>query len=228
MNRMYFSIAAVVVAALNLASCDKLKKDVPTLSLKTKDFFINAGRNDYQNWTYVNSKTGETETHRDFSDWNYYNGMGEKKTFVKTEKARGSLSDVKIEWHIAIHPKAIRTNETEAVITKDTDLSAAKLPSEDFVKDVELKNELLVDMSEMMSGIVGYASSAKSNEALSKWLKRTPVPGEHGKYNFELNKNVFVVKCKDGSYAKVKFTDYRDVEGNPGFCKFSSIFVPKN
>lgn len=226
MNKV-FSIAALVVAALSFASCDKLKTDVPVPSPEAKELLIKAGRDDYQNWTYVNLKTGETETHRDFSAWNYYEGTGDKKTLKKTEAAKGSLSDVKIEWHIAIHPRAIRTNELEAVITKDTDLSAAKIPSEGFVKDLEIKDKLLVDMSGMMKGIVGYASSAKANEALSKWLKRTPVPGEHGKYNFELNKNVFVVKCKDDSYAKVKFTDYRNAEGNPGFCKFSSIFVPK-
>ena len=226
MKRIYF-IATAVAVILSFGACDKKNPEKPVAPASgANEFLVKA--NDYSNWTYVNLKTGQTETHRDFSDWNYYkvdmqNGT---KEFVRKENAKGSLSDVKIEWHIAIHPKAIRTNDTEAAISESTDLKTATVPVSGFVKDGELKDNLIVDLSGMMSGLpIGYAASAKGNKVLNKWLKKTPVQGEHGKYTYELSDKVFFVKCKDGSLVKIKFADYRNAEGEKGFCKFSSLPV---
>lgn len=221
-------MAAVAVALIGFTACNKTDqgKGEQTPVSEAKEFLVSAGMKDYSNWTYVNLKTGQTETHRDFSAWNYFKMGKEGPVLVKTEPAKGKITDVKIEWHIAIHPKAIRTNETEAAVSNDTDIKTAKVPAAgSFVKDGEVKNKLITDLSGMMSGgPIGFASVAKGNEVLTKWVKKTPT-GEHGKATYELSDKVFFVKCKDGSLVKVKFTDYRNAEGSVGFCRFKALEV---
>ena len=230
MKKIY-AIATALAVIVSFGACNKknVEKPVTPKSPEVKEFLVKV--DNYSDWTYVNLKTGQTETHRDFSDWNYYKvdmNTG-KKELVRTEKAQGSLADVKIEWHIAIHPKTIRTNDTEAFVSESKDLNTATVPEKAFTKDGELKNQLIVDLSGMMSGKpIGYAASAKGNSVLNKWLKKVPVQGEHGKYTYELNENVFFVKCKDGSLVKIKFSDYRNAEGEKGYCKFSSLPVVQN
>lgn len=176
---------------------------------------------DYGTWTYINLKTGETKTVRDFSAWNYMTD-GE---VVETTAAQGSEADVTIDWHIAIHRYDIKTNGGSAVATTSTVMSeVASMPTSGYTEDATVENTLITDMANMMAGKIGYASSAKMNTVLCEWLKKTAT-GTMPPYIYEPTNLIYVVKNSDGSYAKLKFTDNTDAEGNSGYVTFSYEYV---
>ena len=194
---------ALVALSLAFVGCDK-KDDVKETIKKSKT--IDATK--YDMWTYVNLETGQTETHRDFSEWH----VMEKGKLLETIPAKGSEADIKIKWHIAIHRFDIRTNEGEAIATKETEFS------------VEIKDKMLVgfNMADMMKSKFTVAGMAKVNLVLKTWIVENPM----GKAPV-LSKSVFVVKFKDGSYAKIKFTDATNDKQEKGHVSFNYEFQPK-
>ena len=207
---------ALVALSLAFVGCDK-KDDVKETIKKSKT--IDATK--YEMWTYVNLETGQTETHRDFSEWH----VMEKGKLLETIPAKGSEADIKIKWHIAIHRFDIRTNEGEAIATKETEFSKVTgLPAGDYKKDVEIKDKMLVgfNMADMMKSKFTVAGMAKVNLVLKTWIVENPM----GKAPV-LSKSVFVVKFKDGSYAKIKFTDATNDKQEKGHVSFNYEFQPK-
>ena len=170
----------------------------------------------YDTWTYVNLKTGETQTLKDFNAWEYYsNGQ-----VVETKEATGDASLIKIDWHIAIHRYDIKTNGGAALATEETAMNAVKnIPAEGYTADEQTENEVIVDMSGMMDGKIGYVKSPL-NRVLSQWLTKTPTGGMPP-YEYEETNLIYLLKCADGTYAKLKFTDHQDTEGNTGRVSFT-------
>ena len=207
---------ALVALGLAFVGCDK-KDDVKETIKNSKT--IDATK--YEMWTYVNLETGQMETHRDFSEWH----VMEKGKLLETIPAKGSEADIKIKWHIAIHRFDIRTNEGEAIATKETEFSKVTgLPAGDYKKDMEIKDKILVgfNMADMMKSKFTVAGMAKVNPVLKTWIVENPM----GKVPV-LSKSVFVVKFKDGSYAKIKFTDATNDKQEKGHVSFNYEFQPK-
>ena len=207
---------ALVALGLAFVGCDK-KDDVKETIKNSKT--IDATK--YDMWTYVNLETGQMETHRDFSEWH----VMEKGKLLETIPAKGSEADIKIKWHIAIHRFDIRTNEGEAIATKETEFSKVTgLPAGDYKKDMEIKDKILVgfNMADMMKSKFTVAGMAKVNPVLKTWIVENPM----GKVPV-LSKSVFVVKFKDGSYAKIKFTDATNDKQEKGHVSFNYEFQPK-
>ncbi len=183
-------------------------------------------------WTYINLETGQTETHRDFSEWNYLKlegkGKDAKMVKYKTVPAQGSEADIKIKWHIALHRFDIKTNNGEAIATKEQEISKMKtLPAMGYKVDTVIENRIITDPKEMMMGKVGYASKSNLNKVLYGWLIRKPT-GTMPPYEYKLSGLVYVVKFKDGSHAKLKFTDFTDKTGKiKGHITFDYEFQPK-
>lgn len=178
---------------------------------------------DYSKWTYINLKTGEMQTLRDFNAWNYiFNGAVDSTT-----TAQGSENDITIDWHIAIHRYDIRTNGGAAVATTETTMgNVTTMPTSGYASDETVENTIVTDMARMMTGIVGYAATAQKSQTLSAWLTKTPT-GTMPPYTYEPTNLIYVVKCSDGNYAKLKFTDYQNSEGTSGYVTFMYEFVNK-
>ncbi len=178
----------------------------------------------YADWTYINLETGETEVHRDFSSWTYYS----KDTVKSKTPAKGSEADVKIKWHIAIHRFDIKTNDGEAVATTATELDkVTTLPTTGYKPDTVVGRHIITDGSRMMEGIIGYSDKSNLNTTLAGWLIRTPT-GKMPPYTYKLSNKVYVVKFKNGSHAKLKFTDYTDATGQKkGVVTFSYEYKTK-
>ena len=79
-------------------------------------------------------------------------------------------------------------------------------------------------MTNMMKGQVGYAGGFV-NPALCKWVTKTPTGGMPPTI-YTVTDNVYVVKCKDGNWAKLKFTDKLDGNGKKAI-KFSYEYMSK-
>ena len=127
--------------------------------------------------------------------------MGGDLVGKSTGKTYGVDGDeTSFEWDLAFHRYDIKTNGGAAIMLQT---------SESFTSDVD--GEVMVDMSGMMSGFVGYQPT-KVNEVLAKWVTATPT-GSMPPYTYKINGKVFVVKTADGKYAKLRFTDMSDATG---------------
>ena len=153
--------------------------------------------------------------------------MGGTFAGESTGKTYGVDGDeTSFDWDIAFHRYDIKTNGGAAVMLQTTDLesvTSASVTGESFTSDVD--GEVMVDMSGMMSGFVGYQPT-KINEVLAKWVTATPT-GSMPPYSYEINGKVFVVKTASGEYAKLRFTDMSDATGKNEAATFDYEFPLK-
>ena len=215
---------ALVVCSMMMVGCGEDKPEPQPTPGKTVAKKMTVDASNYANWTYINLETGETEVHRDFSSWTSY----KDDTVISHTPAKGSESDVKIKWHIAIHRFDVKTNGAEAVATTETELDkVTTLPTAGYKTDTLVRKRVITDMSKMMQGIVGYADEETLNATLGGWLILTPT-GTMPPYTYKLSGKVYVVKFKSGANAKLKFTDYSDATGRKkGVVTFSYVYQAK-
>ncbi|WP_251620942.1 HmuY family protein [Odoribacter lunatus] len=153
--------------------------------------------NEYNEWTYFNFSTEDTVV----------------LTIQKKAEGDGYVYEVDAEaekvlkWDIAVHKYDMRTNGglVKELSTKNFDaVTLADVPADGgMVADAE--GSVMADMSQMMSGFVGY-QDVKLNEELGRWVIATPT-GTMPPYTYELNDNVFVVKV-NGKTWKMQFSAY--------------------
>lgn len=119
------------------------------------------------------------------------------------------------KWDVAFHRENVRTHGGAAIKTEFTALEqVVALPSEGFVSDV--KDSIIVDMSQMMQGIIGYAE-AELNPALNAWVTydidvMPPV--------YTVRDNVYIVRTRENKYAEIKFTSYKNDVDKTGYVSF--------
>ena len=215
---------ALVVCSMMMVGCGEDKPEPKPTPGKTVAKKMTVDATNYADWTYINLETGETEVHRDFSSWTSY----KRDTVISRTPAKGSESDVKIKWHIAIHYFDVKTNAGEAVATTETELDkVTSLPAAGYKPDTLVRKRVITDMSKMMQGIIGYADQSSLNATLGGWVIRIPT-GTMPPYTYKLSEKVYVVKFKSGANAKLKFTDYSDATGQKnGVVTFSYVYQAK-
>lgn len=134
------------------------------------------------------------------------------------------IDETSFDWDIAFHKYDIRTNGGAAVKADRSALSAVTtIPTSGFEEDVE--GRVMVDMSQMMQGFVGY-QSCTVNKVLGSWVTATPT-GSMPPYTYTLNNNVYIVKTKSGQYAKIKFYDMTNEKGKAVYAAFNYEFPMK-
>ncbi len=185
----------------------------------------------YGGWTYVNLQTGETETHPDTSGWIYTDG---------TVREAQAPEAVTIDWHIAFHRYEMKTNSATVCNTGATDITAVtELPSGTYAADetVNYDQELakdeagessyliVTDMSNMMSGSVGYARDATINRTLCDGITRTATGGMPPTL-YGTTGEVYALKWEDGNWAKIQFTSVYSSGGGSGYLTFNYKYYP--
>lgn len=134
------------------------------------------------------------------------------------------IDETSFDWDIAFHKYDIRTNGGAAVKADRSALSAVTaIPTSGFEEDVE--GRVMVDMSQMMQGFVGY-QSCTVNKVLGSWVTATPT-GSMPPYTYTLNNNVYIIKTKSGQYAKIKFYDMTNEKGKAVYAAFNYEFPMK-
>ena len=213
-----FALAAIALCSVACSDDDDVK--VPT-SEGVKNMEVLC---DYEEWSYINLKTGDIQNVTVEGPWKYIAGNDEIVE-TKDPEIKGV---VPTEWDIAIHQYEVRTNNGEAVQTSFKDFKeVVALPTTGFVKDHTVKAEdkkLIVDRSNMMKGQVGYADGTLNAE-LCKWLTKTPT-GTMPPYEYTVTENVYIVKCANGNWAKLKFTDRLNGAGEKA-VKFTYEYMSK-
>lgn len=111
-------------------------------------------------------------------------------------------------WDIALHRENVKTNNGSAIKTDVTSFEAlTTIPAGSvFMKDELTYEEVSVDMSQMMQGIIVY-DTTEINMVLEDWVTRSGMPP-----TYTVQPNVYVVKTEDGQYAKIQFTSYKGGE----------------
>ena len=75
-------------------------------------------------------------------------------------------------------------------------------------------------MSQMMQGIIIY-DTTEINMVLEDWVTRSGMPPV-----YSVQPNVYVVRTKEGKYAKIQFTSYKGGEtgDETGFATFTYAY----
>lgn len=115
------------------------------------------------------------------------------------------------DWDIALHRDDIRTNGGAALKTDKTNLAdVTAIPSSGYTGDVD--GQILINITNMTStGPLQY--NAKINKVLYDYITHTET-GSMPPFQYAVNNLVFVVKCSDGTYAKMQLTDWKDDMNN--------------
>ncbi|MCD8301636.1 MAG: HmuY family protein [Prevotellaceae bacterium] len=135
----------------------------------------------------------------------------------------GSFTDPE-EWDIAIHRWDARTNGGSVLETDYTDLdelaAATAMPTGTYVEDIWTTEQIIIDMSQMMSGIFGYADSYYNAE-LSKWINvdLTSMPP-----TYTPSYKVYLVKLKDGTTVALRLSNYTNTLGVKGYLTIDYLY----
>ena len=119
----------------------------------------------------------------------------------------GYDEDAPQNWDIAVHRYDVKTNGAKVVETNYSDFNqaiTATIDEADLVSDIWTTNQIVIDMSTMMDGYLGYTESSYNPE-LSKWLNvdtstMPPIYTPSGK--------VYIVYLPDGTRAGVKLLNF--------------------
>ena len=146
-----------------------------------------------------------------------------------------SATPASTDWDIAFHGKDVRVNcgasgtgQGGVLMTDKADLDAVtSVPDGNFVVDIAVT---ALD-SVIGTGKMGapYVSSSYNSE-LSKWMNfrlyddagnLLMPPGEK---NYQMSDKVFIVRCANGRYAKLKFTDYSNDKEKTYYPSFTYVY----
>lgn len=155
----------------------------------------------------------------DYTKWVYLDFHG--RTAVT---AGMSEEEAPAEWDIAVHRYDVKTNGAAVLETGITGLelfmSSGKMPEGGYVGDEWTTEQIIVDMSGMMDGNIGYSESWYNSE-LSKWLK---VDTSTMPPLYSMSHKVYAVKLADGSNLALKLSNYMDASGVKGFMTIDYVY----
>lgn len=155
----------------------------------------------------------------DYTKWVYLDFHG--RTAVT---AGMSEEEAPAEWDIAVHRYDVKTNGAAVLETGITGLelfmSSGKMPEGGYVEDEWTTEQIIVDMSGMMDGNIGYSESWYNSE-LSKWLK---VDTSTMPPLYSMSHKVYAVKLADGSNLALKLSNYMDASGVKGFMTIDYVY----
>lgn len=181
---------SLVLLLLSLAACNKPGHETDSDAVTLTDVDVSA----YDRWVYLSFASG-------------------------TPLALNVNEEAPAQWDIALHRENVKTNQGAALKSDAVSLSAlTELPTGEFTADVMTDSTLVVDISQMMQGVLVYQES-DINPVLNAWVKRSGMPPA-----YQVNRNVYVVRNKEGKYAKIKFSSFKNAEDQTGFATLSYIY----
>ncbi len=136
-----------------------------------------------------------------YTRWNYIDLLHQRIDTASITLGQ----DAPPEWDFALHRYDVKTHGGAAAETPFDQVGVASaLEGLHFVSDAD--SQVVIDMSTMMEGYLGYASS-EVNPVLSTWLHvdQSTMPPI-----YTLSNKVYLLRMADGSLAALQFTGYMD------------------
>lgn len=152
----------------------------------------------------------------DYGKWTYVSFKDDKQvTYAITDK----VDETSFDWDIAIHRFDVRTNGGAVLATDKTDMSqVTDIPASGYTADID---GTVLNSFAMPPTDDSY-TACKLSGILNTWITRAGMPP-----TYTLSNLVYIVQCKDNTYAKVKFTDYSNDEGKTGHVGLTYEYLVK-
>ena len=176
--------------------------------------FVKINANSHSGEIYINAT--------DYDRWTYINLHN-----LTIDSAQISKNDAEPEeWDFAVHRYDAKTNggsalEYDARSFDELDLKyKGKVDTTTFVHDTWTENKIIVDMSGMMQGNIGYAKSYYNAE-LSKWLDcdLSSMPP-----TYTMSKKVYLLRLSDGTMAALTLKNFMNEAGTKGYMLIDYVF----
>lgn len=208
---------AALLTAVSLPSCNGIFEGIYDQPVVTADF----------GFTKVEQATSSGTIYLDatsYTRWNYIDFETFTLDTTAIAEDGSETGDVAEGWDFAVHRYDVKTNGAAALETGMTGLelfmSSGAMPEGDYVGDEWTTEQIIVDMSGMMDGNIGYSESWYNRE-LSKWLKvdtgtMPPV--------YSMSHKVYAVKLADGTHLALKLSNYMDATGVKGFMTIDYVY----
>lgn len=202
-----------VIAMLSLSACNGILEDIydePLADEKREFGFI-----------LIDNKTNRGTIHIDATDykkWHYIDLNSKEVTTTNIGEAQAE------QWHFAIHRYDVKTNGGAVAECDANDFSSlptlSTIPNERFIEDEWTTNRIMVDMSQMMDGIILYAEDYY-NPCISKWLNvdTSTMPPV-----YTLSGKIYMLRCKDGSYAALRLRNFMNDAAVKGFMTIDYFY----
>ncbi|WP_294531490.1 HmuY family protein [uncultured Bacteroides sp.] len=179
--------AMLILLSVTGVACSNDDDEKKVNDPKTQTLTVDATK--YNQWVYVNLKDGKTQT--------------------VTMDGKDDESKVTIDWQIALHRYTeVKTNGGSVVQTAETSMDkVTEAPAGGYTADSD-GQRILVKFS--MPPTDDCFVTTHCNTVM-KWTEGSAMDGTLATTN-----KVFVLKCKDGSVAKLQFTDYANSDNVKG------------
>lgn len=205
----------VVALVLSLSSCDGILDgiyDTPQNENLSDYGFIEVDKSNnsgviyidatsYTKWTFINFHTLSIDT------------IGVDADMVEPSK-----------WDFAVHRYDTKTNGGSVLETGFTGLTTlkntGKIPEGTYVEDIWTDKKIVIDMSQMMEGILKYTSSYYNTE-LSKWLN---VDTSNMPPTYTPSNKVYILKLKDGTVAAIRLRNFMNSSNIKGYMTIEYIY----
>lgn len=207
---------AMLGALLSLSACNGILEgiyDQPTTDTEFSYGFNSVNDNsDATGTVYLNATS--------YTRWTYIDFHTQKMDSIEITPD----AQVPENWDIAIHRYDVKTNGGSVLETGFTGfstlLTSGALPQGAFVSDEWTTEKIVVDMSTMADGYLGYTES-DYNPKLSKWLNvdKSTMPPIYTPSN-----KIYLLKLKDGTMAAILLKSYMNELGVKGYMTFDYIY----
>ncbi len=206
--KTYLNYIAIAVALLLVCSCNGIFAWIYDVEQEEVEAGITEGSiyacvTSYTQWICVNFRTQQLDTVAIASD--------------------GTFEDP-IDWDIALHRWDVRTNGGAALETSYTSLedlqAATEFPSGDFVEDIWTESQIIIDMSGMMEGVLGYAPSYYNTE-LSKWMD---VDTSGMPPSYTPSYKVYLLRLADETIVALRLANYTNANGVKGYLTIEYVY----
>lgn len=203
-KHIFNSCLTAGVLLFALSSCDDIYDDAADMPTEEKE----------NSYSYVDCTS--------YTTWVYFNLEDGSQTPLDYD----NTTDVPSDWTFAMHRYDCKTNggsAYETSFTSITDLTASisagtfTIPAANaFTADIDSK--VIVDMSGMMEGNIGYADS-QLNEVMGLWLD---VDTSNMPPNYTESKKVYLLRTASGDVYAILFTAYSNPQkyNTKGYISF--------
>lgn len=199
-------LAPVAAAMLSLQACDGLFGDLydePLTEVRKEYGFVSVDASSNSGRIYVNATS--------YTEWHYVD--------FKTQEVvtRGVDEEPPAQWDFALHRYDTKTNGGSVAETGLAELSQLRgtgMPAASaFAADTMTTRRIIVDMSGMMEGRIGYTASPY-NRTLSRWLNvdTSIMPPIYTPSNL-----VYLLRMADGSVAALRLVNFMNDAAVKGY-----------